>query len=612
MKGHVMLDVDDALRQKMPALAACPNMLRALTYILRGLTNEARFNLLLAHAGVARGLDFVDQVLELTDTNYRVDADSTVPVPMHGPLLVVANHPLGMRDALVLLQWLGSIRRDVRMLGNDWLASVPPLSSLLLPVDVFGHGKGSVARHIYRALENGEAVILFPAGEVSRLHSCAVRDGPWSDGFARLAFRSRTPVLPVHVKARNSALFYAASILSKSLSTALLPREATAKAGRRIGLSIGAVISADELERRSEGSSRRAADLVRKDVYRIGQNKQRDFEVRAPIADADHAESITAEMRHTEKLADLKDGKQLFLFRGGLDNPLMREIGRLRELTFRKVGEGSGKGRDLDAYDAHYEHLVLWDSDAKCIAGSYRLGHAGRLIGEQAKRCLYTATLFDFSSVLHPRLLQGLELGRSFVAPAYWRTRALEQLWQGIGLYLQKHPELLYLFGAVSMPITLPREAREWIAAAYLQCFGVPNLATAWRPFIVPPDVVRHVQKACGGMDSPAAMRRLKQQLDTLGVSLPMLYRQYVDLAKPGGVQFLAFGDDPEFSGCVDGLVWLDLAMLKASKRARYLGDRSCSPPLGVSALTVSVADLHPRGLPKKMKEVASDAFISS
>lgn len=608
-----MLDVEHALHQRHPWLANSPRVSSALSYVLRYATNEKRFNELLADVGSAQGLEFVDRMLELLGTSCRIDVGINVSVPASGPLLVVANHPLGMQDALALLQWLGSIRPDVRMLGNDWLASVPPLSKLLLPVDVFGGGAASRARGVYRALESGEALIVFPAGEVSRLRAGVVSDGTWSDGFARLAFRSRTAVLPVHVRARNSAAFYAVSMLSKPLSTALLPREATARKGRQIGLGIGAVITADELERSSGGSSRRAAELMRQRIYEIGRKHTHEPAIEVPLTPAGCTDDIVAELQQCEKLAVLADGKQLFLFTGAQDSPLMRELGRLRELTFRKVGEGSGKCHDLDAYDEHYEHLVLWDPAARCVAGSYRLGHAGRLASARDMSGLYTNTLFKFSAELRSRLSHGLELGRSFVAPDYWRSRALEQLWQGIGLYLQRHPELLYLFGAVSMPITLPQEAREWIAAAHLQYFGMPDLATARRPFTVSPQTVRHVQRACEGLDSPAAMGRLKQHLDSLGVSLPMLYRQYVDLVEPGGAQFLAFGDDPGFSGCVDGLVCLDLSKLKPSKRARYLGHRPLAPSGDVPARSIDDASaLLDGGRPAMTKEVARDALIPS
>jgi hypothetical protein len=215
---------------------------------------------------------------------------------------------------------------------------------------------------------------------------------------------------------------------------------------------------------------------------------------------------------------------------------------------------------------------VLWDPQALRIVGAYRFGHGGRLIAERGLAGLYTASLFNYSPALESRLAQGLELGRSFIAPAYWRSRALDQLWQGIGLYLQRHPELRYLFGPVSMSVSLPREAREWIAAAHQHYFGAPGLASARQPFVVSPGVIGLVRRALEGLDAQAGLGKLKHHLDALGVSLPVLYRQYVDLVEPEGVQFLDFGEDPGFSGCVDGLVMLDLANLKPAKRARYLG----------------------------------------
>jgi putative hemolysin len=567
-----MLSIERSLVERLPWLAQHPRIRRPMAGVLGRLADEDGFNRVLGRVGAAEGFDFVERVLDVLGTSYHVNPREREHIPVDGPLLVVANHPLGMQDALALLQLIGSVRRDVRFLGNDWLAVIPQLSQLMLPVDVFGKGAASRLRGIYRALDNGEALVMFPAGEVSRVRAGGVRDGQWSDGFARLSLRSKAPVLPVHVAARNSAMFYGLSMLAKPLSTAMLPREAVAPGRRRIGFSIGALVGAEELEQRSGGSTKQATKLMRRHVYRIGQHRGLIFGGQAPLALPEPAERVAAELACSEKLADLADGKQAWLFKGASDSTVMREIGRLRELTFRKVGEGTGARRDLDAYDPHYEHLVLWDPKELRIVGSYRFGHGGRLIAERGMAGLYSASLFDYSPALESRLTQGMELGRSFVAPAYWRSRALDQLWQGIGLYLQRHPELRYVFGPVSMSVSLPREAREWIAAAHQHYFGVPGLASARQPFVVSPEVVEGVRLALGGLDAAAGMGKLKHHLDALGVSMPVLYRQYVDLVEPAGVQFLDFGEDPGFSGCVDGLVMLDLANLKPGKRARYLG----------------------------------------
>ncbi len=568
-----MLSIDKSLIERMPWLAHHPRIRRPVAGMLGRLADEAGFNRVLNAVGDVEGFDFVERTLDVLGASYRINPQERENIPVDGPLLVVANHPLGMVDALALLHLVGAVRPDVRILGNDWLALIKPLQRLLLPVDVFGKGAASKLRNIYRALDNGEALIVFPAGEVSRLGPGGLRDGTWSDGFARLALRSKAPVLPVHMAARNSAIFYGLSMLAKPLSTAMLPREAVAPTRQRIGFSVGALVSAEELAQRSDGDPAQAAKLMRRHVYRVGRRRGLIFGGQAPLAHPEPTERVVAGLAaEAEKLADLADGKQVMLFKGAADSPVLREIGRLRELTFRKVGEGTGARRDLDVYDAYYEHLVLWDPAALRIVGSYRFGHGGRIIAERGLASLYTASLFNYSPTLESRLAQGLELGRSFIAPAYWKSRALDQLWQGIGLYLQRHPELRYLFGPVSMSVNLPREAREWIAAAHQHYFGAPGLASARQPFVISRDVVEMVRAALVGLEPSAGLGKLKHHLDALGVSLPVLYRQYVDLVEPQGVQFLDFGEDPGFSGCVDGLVMLDLANLKPAKRARYLG----------------------------------------
>ncbi|HTV84523.1 MAG TPA: lysophospholipid acyltransferase family protein [Dyella sp.] len=567
-----MLHVEQALTERLPWLAQHPMIRRPVAGMLGRLADESGFNRVLDRIGNAPGFAFAEKSLEVLGCSYHVLQRERENIPVEGGVMVVANHPLGMLDAMALVHLVGSVRRDVRILGNDFLKAIPQLGELLLPVDVFGSGAASRLRNVYRALERGEALIVFPAGEVSRMGPAGVRDGRWSDGFARLAMHAKVPVLPIHVAARNSAFFYGLSMLAKPLSTAMLPREAVATNVSRIGFSVGALIGPEELEKHSGGSTQRAANLMRRHVYRLARRRGLIFGGQVPLAHPEPVDRVAMELGQCEKLADLPDGKQLLVLRGSVDGAALREIGRLRELTFRKVGEGTNTRRDLDAYDAHYEHLVLWDAKMLRIVGSYRLGHGARLIGEKGMAGLYTSSLFQYSPALESRLAQGLELGRSFIAPAYWRSRALDQLWQGIGLYLQGHPELRYLFGPVSMSVNLPRQAREWIAAAHQHYFGAPGLASAKQPFRVSPDVLEGVRRELEGLDSVSGLGRLRNHLDALGVSLPVLYRQYVDLMEPDGVQFLDFGEDPGFSGCVDGLVMLDLLRLKPAKRARYLG----------------------------------------
>ena len=258
---------------------------------------------------------------------------------------------------------------------------------------------------------------------------------------------------------------------------------------------------------------------------------------------------------------------------------LIAELGRLREATFRAVGEGSGRSRDLDRYDAWYDHIVLWDTDAWEIVGAYRIAPCARVLAEHGEDGLYTASLFRYDATLRAQLPRALELGRSFVQPAYRSHRSLDLLWSGIGAYLRTQPDARWLFGPVSISAALPPAARELLVAYYERFHGAPQrTVAAHRPVTAPAAAV-----AFGDLDAGAAMRVLRANLAALGAEVPVLYRHYVDLCEPGGARFLAFGVDPRFSGCTDGLVQLDLDRVRPRKRERWLGMRASTIDAGAA-----------------------------
>jgi len=286
-----------------------------------------------------------------------------------------------------------------------------------------------------------------------------------------------------------------------------------------------------------------------------------------PLAAAIDRDVLRTAIAATGSLGETGDGKQIRLAQVQAGSPLLLEIGRLRELTFRKVGEGTGRSRDLDHYDAHYDHIVLWDAQGCCIAGAYRVARGARVLAERGLQGLYSASLFDYSDDAIPHLAEGLELGRSFVAPEYWNSRSLDYLWQGIGAYLRRHPRVRYLFGAVSISAALPRDAREQLVAYYQHFYGCDApLASSRKPFAyfsAPP--------AFGEVNAETGFRVLRANLAALGATVPTLYKQYTELCEPGGARFLAFGIDPAFSDAIDGLIEIDLQKMRPKKRQRYL-----------------------------------------
>ena len=569
--ASAMIELEQRLQQRFPqwfrgrrAVIARP--------LVRGLGRWSRLDVIDAFLAANRGLrgfDFVAAALQFLGARYQVDPVALARIPAQGRVLVVANHPSGALDALALLDAVGTVRRDVRIVANDFLSALDNIGELLLPVRILG-GRPSAdsLRAIDAALARDECVIVFPAGEVSRLGPRGVRDTRWRRGFLRFARGCNAPVLPVRIQARNSALFYGASALFKPAGTALLVREMFARRARRIVLRIGQ-------PRRIPADADGAALLrdIRRELYALGTRREQaaapgDAGPEPVAAEVDPA-LVRAGIAGLRSLGETSDGKQIRVGALAADAPLLREIGRLRELTFRAVGEGTGRSLDLDPWDSWYEHIVLWDAGAARIAGAYRIARGAPVLAAHGIRGLYTASLFDYADDAIARIAQGMELGRSFVAPDYWGSRSIDYLWQGIGAYLRAHPKVRYLFGAVSISAALPPAAREQIAAHYTHYFGGDaGEVVSKRPF-----AYRAAQPRDAAVDAETAFRVLKANLDALGAQVPMLYKQYTELCEPGGARFLAFGVDPDFSDAVDGLIEVDIQRMRPKKRQRYLGE---------------------------------------
>ncbi|WP_313929305.1 GNAT family N-acyltransferase [Pseudoxanthomonas sp.] len=534
----------------------------------------------LADHGHLHGLAFVDAAIDHLNMRTIADPAEERRIPAQGRLLIVANHPSGALDALALLQLVGRVRQDVRIVANDVLTGIAPLAELLLPVRILG-GKPSAdsVRAVEQALEAEQCVIVFPAGEVSRLGPRGVRDTRWRRGFLRFARATGTPVLPIRVEARNSPLFYGASALFKPAGTALLAREMFRRSQRRLQLHVGQALRVD-----AEEDVASAIAGVRAALYALGRRATPALPEPEPVDVAERlVEPLSPDVLEVciaalDVLGQTTDGKRICVGQLAGGSPLLREIGRLRELTFRAVGEGTGKRMDVDAFDTWYEHIVLWDASQRRIAGAYRIARGAPVLAAQGLKGLYTASLFDYADDALPRLAGGMELGRSFVVPEYWGSRSIDYLWQGIGAYLRRHPGVRYLFGAVSMSAALPAHARERIVAYYTHYYGdACGNARPRHPF-----QYAATPLSFEALDADTGFRVLKANLDTLGASVPMLYRQYTDLCEPGGARFLAFGVDPDFSDSIDGLIEVDLHRIRPKKRERYLGDRR--PPVETAA----------------------------
>jgi putative hemolysin len=570
----MQIDVEQVLLNKFPGFAQKPAPVRRSTlFCLRRLVRENEINRFLHENGDVTGFEFIDRVFDYFNFSYSVSHKERLNIPSSGRVLIVANHPLGALDGLALLKLVGEVRRDVRIVANDVLMQFHPLRNLFLPVDNLGQGtrKRDVQR-IVECLRNDEAVIVFPAGEVSRAGFTGIKDGPWNSGFLLFARKSNAPILPVHVGGKNSALFYGLSTLNKSMSGLLLAHEMFNKHSRTLPIRVGEPIAFSQIDTLPVPAKLKAK-LLKKHLYRIARNRKPLFNTEKTIAHPQNRQLLKQELRDAELLGETADGKKIYLFDYRCDSAVMAEIGRLREIAFRCVGEGTGERHDLDLYDRHYRHLILWDEEDLEIAGAYRLAEAGRCDPARLDSALYSASLFQYSPAMQPYLAQGVELGRSFVQPRYWGRRSLDYLWYGIGAYLRRHPEIRYLFGPVSLSNSYPKRARDLLVWFYRHYFpDHEQLARSNTPYVLDDATAQEVAALFDGHDYSSDFTRLREQLEFLGVSVPTLYKQYSELCEDGGVRFVDFGVDADFNFCIDGLVLVDTARVKARKRQRYIG----------------------------------------
>ena len=520
--------------------------------------------------------DFPERALRQLDISWSVPDRALKRIPAEGPLVVVANHPFGAADGLVLLTLVRRVRRDVRLLGNYLLERIPELRPIVLAVNPFQERDARVSNQgtVRRAADwvrRGGALIVFPAGEVANVSVGAGRliDPRWKTGVARIVADGESPVLPVYFDGRNSRTFEFAGLVHPRLRTALLPRELLRMRGRSLSPVVGDVIPFKAIAPIHD--PRTLAATLRAHTYALrgsaaSESPRPSME---PVALEQPSDRLAQEIARLPPIRRLAEHRTLVAYCATEQEApgVVAEIGRLREITFRAAGEGTGRSTDLDEFDRHYWHLFLWDEQRRVVAGAYRLGPTDTIAARRGPTGLYTRTLFSFGRRFLYRLGPALELGRSFVRPEYQREFSpLKVLWEGIGRFVVLHPRYRRLFGPVSISATYTSASRDLIADALQHQSlrsGLAAFVRARRPFT----------RATSGDDSPIAGRledvhKLVGDLEGNGGGLPVLLRQYLKL----NARVLALSRDPDFSDVLDALLVVDLDQVNRPVLNRYLG----------------------------------------
>ena len=480
-----MIDIQKEIEKKFPNMNKKENFLKkSLFKIAKKIVHEDSINQFLTQNSHLKGFEFVDAVLDYFDFDYAVSSNDLQNIPTSGKVVIIANHPLGGLDALCLLRLISQVRKDVKIVANDFLAGFEALNSLIITIDNYKLKQSkSDIKKIYEALKNEEAVIIFPAGEVSRATAKGIKDPTWNKGFLNFAQNTNAPILPIFLDAKNSKTFYTISVINKTFSTLLLSHEMFNKKSKRINIKVGQIIPNENIA--PKGIDKKfLLNLYRKHLYSLKKGKKSFFETQSAIAHPVSRIDLLNELKKSKLIGQTLDGKKIYLYDYVEDSIVLKELGRLRELSFRKVGEGVNKKRDTDKYDIYYQHIILWDENDLEIVGSYRIGNSDFIFKNIGVKGFYSNTLFKYNEEFTPYLKDSIELGRSFVQPKYWGTRALDYLWFGIGAYLRTNPNIKYMFGPVSMSASFPTIAKDMMIFYYSHYYGQSeNLIEAKVPY---------------------------------------------------------------------------------------------------------------------------------
>ncbi len=523
---------------------------------------------------VASAHEFAEKALEYMGITVEVDG-AVGDIPEDGPVLFVANHPFGGLEGLVMAAVFSRARPDLRIMANYLLHVMPELAPAFIAVNPFGGAQRENVAGLREArdhLAGGSALGIFPAGTVSHWRmGKGIADPAWNATVARLAKRCQATVVPIYFHGRNSLKFNLAGLIHPSARTLMLPSEMLNKRGKTIRLTVGAPVPPTTLDKLD--SAEAVTEYLRMRCYNLKPTREKQLQAEggepAPIAPpGDHA-AIKAELAALppEKTLLRESGYTLYLVRQADTPELINELGRIREITFREVGEGSGLERDLEVFDQWYEHLILWHDEKDTMAGAYRLGHTPRILAEKGVEGLYLNSLFRISPEFFRQYPGSMEVGRALVTQEFQKDYApLHLLWKGLGAVIARNPELRYLFGPTSLSLDLRPLTLRTIISYLDQHHGSKELSKLVKGRDVPKKMLRAGKK--GSLTKNLtynAMSALVRDMED-GRSIPVLFKHYLRL----GGRIAAFHADLSFN-TLDAFLFMDLADSPLHLLSRYL-----------------------------------------
>jgi len=530
-------------------------------------------------------LDFLDAILDEFQIKFEIPEEDMKRLPKEGPYITISNHPLGGIDGILLLKLMIEQRSDFKIIANFLLHRIEPLKPYIMPVNPFEDRKDAASsiagfKNAILHLREGHPLGVFPAGEVSTYRDGKlVVDKEWEVAAMKLIQKAEVPVVPIYFHAKNSRLFYRLSKISDTLRTAKLPSEVLTQKRRVIKVRVGKPISVkDQKEHESLADFseflRRKTYMLSKtfeDKPKILDNLQSQLKVPKPpkrIVTPIDSEVMIAEVE-TLKVKDCKlltsKNYEVYLA-AAKDMPnILREVGRLREITFREVGEGTNEAIDLDKFDTYYHHMFLWDKDKKVIAGAYRMGLGSQIFARHGIDGFYLQDLFRFEPELYKMMSQSIEMGRAFIIKEYQqKPMPLFLLWKGIVHTTLRYPEHKFLIGGVSISNQFSNFSKSLMIEFMKSHYYDPYVAQYVHPKKEFKVKLKDADKDFVFDATEADLNKFDKIIDEVepgALRLPVLLKKYIKQ----NAKLVAFNVDPLFNNAVDGLMYIKIADLPES-----------------------------------------------
>jgi len=533
-----------------------------------------------------KDLEFLNAILDEFQINFEIPEDDLKRLPKDGAYITISNHPLGGIDGILLLKLMLEKEPNFKIIANFLLHRIDPMKPYIMPVNPFEthkDAKSSVVgiKETLRHLSDGKPLGMFPAGEVSTYKDGKLMvDKAWEEGAIKVIRKAQVPVVPIYFHAKNSRLFYLLSKLNPTLRTAKLPSELLTQKDRSIKVRIGKPISV--AEQNEHASLEEYSEFLRRKTYMLANSfeKESNF-LSAPnlnnlklpkspkkIVTAASQEKMMAEIEELRKtdsrLIHSKNYEVFFTEAHKIPN-ILHEIGRLREITFREIGEGTNNSIDLDKYDQYYHHLFLWDEEAQKIAGAYRMGLGSEIFPKYGIDGFYLQELFRFEPELHDMMSKSIEMGRAFISKDYQlKPMPLFLLWKGIVHTTLRHPEHNFLIGGVSISNQFTDFSKSLMIEFMKSHYYDPYVAQYIHPKKEFRVKLKDADKDFIFDEAEADLVKFDKLIDEIEpgtLRLPVLIKKYIKQ----NARVVAFNVDPLFNNAIDGLMYIRIADLPES-----------------------------------------------